>query len=45
MAPFAEDTVREGMQQPIQYWVPSIAPSGMTLSPVIDTPTGKDIYW
>lgn len=28
--PFAEDTVREGMQQPIQYWVPSIAPSGMT---------------
>lgn len=28
--PFAQDTVREGMEQPIQYWVPSIAPSGMS---------------
>ncbi len=26
---FAEDTVREGMENPINYWVPSIAPSGM----------------
>ncbi len=28
--PFAEDTVREGMEQPVIYWDPSIAPSGMT---------------
>jgi glucose/arabinose dehydrogenase len=25
-----ESTAREGMEQPIKYWVPSIAPSGMT---------------
>jgi aldose sugar dehydrogenase len=24
-------THRDGMEQPIKYWVPSIAPSGMTL--------------
>jgi aldose sugar dehydrogenase len=23
-------TYREGMEQPLKYWVPSIAPSGMT---------------
>lgn len=28
--PFAEDTARAGMEQPLTYWVPSIAPSGMT---------------
>ena len=28
--PFAEDTVMEGMEQPVVYWDPSIAPSGMT---------------
>ncbi len=28
--PFAEDTARAGMEQPIIKWVPSIAPSGMT---------------
>lgn len=28
--PFAEDTARAGMEQPITKWVPSIAPSGMT---------------
>ncbi|MEQ9309068.1 MAG: PQQ-dependent sugar dehydrogenase [Balneolaceae bacterium] len=28
--PFAEDTARAGMEQPVTYWVPSIAPSGMT---------------
>lgn len=27
--PFAEDTAREGMEQPALYWKPSIAPSGM----------------
>lgn len=27
--PFAEDTMRAGMEQPATYWVPSIAPSGM----------------
>lgn len=26
---FAEATSREGMEQPIKYWVPSIAPSGL----------------
>ena len=25
-----ESTARDGMEQPIKYWVPSIAPSGMT---------------
>ncbi len=28
--PIAEDTVRDGMQQPVYQWTPSIAPSGMT---------------
>ncbi len=28
---FAEDTVRSGMEPPVIYWVPSIAPCGMTL--------------
>ncbi|RMG70396.1 MAG: PQQ-dependent sugar dehydrogenase [Bacteroidetes bacterium] len=27
---FTEDTAREGMEQPITYWVPSIAPCGMS---------------
>lgn len=27
---FAQGTEREGMESPIHYWVPSIAPSGMT---------------
>ena len=27
---FTEITEKEGMQQPLFYWVPSIAPSGMT---------------
>lgn len=27
---FAEDTARAGMEQPILYWDPSIAPAGMT---------------
>lgn len=28
--PITSETAREGMEQPIYYWVPSIAPSGMT---------------
>lgn len=28
------DTAREGMEQPIRYWVPSIAPCGMAIVPV-----------
>ena len=28
-APIGEGTQKEGMAQPIHYWVPSIAPSGM----------------
>ena len=28
---FAEDTVRAGMESPVIYWVPSIAPCGMTI--------------
>jgi glucose/arabinose dehydrogenase len=28
---FAEDTVRAGMENPVIYWVPSIAPCGMTV--------------
>lgn len=27
---FAEGTQREGMEQPVTYWVPSIAPCGMS---------------
>lgn len=27
----SEDTAREGMEQPVHYWVPSIAPCGMVL--------------
>ena len=27
--PITDETAREGMEQPIHYWVPSIAPSGM----------------
>ena len=27
--PFAEDTARAGMENPVTYWIPSIAPSGM----------------
>lgn len=29
---FTEITKKEGMEQPIYYWVPSIAPSGMTFA-------------
>lgn len=29
-APIGEGTHKEGMEQPLHYWVPSIAPSGMT---------------
>lgn len=28
--PISDDTEREGMEQPVTYWTPSIAPSGMT---------------
>ena len=28
--PVGEGTIRDGMEQPLIYWVPSIAPSGMT---------------
>ncbi len=28
--PIGEGTAKEGMEQPLWYWVPSIAPSGMT---------------
>ena len=27
--PITDETAREGMEQPVYYWVPSIAPSGM----------------
>ena len=27
-----DETAREGMEQPLHYWVPSIAPSGMAFS-------------
>jgi glucose/arabinose dehydrogenase len=29
-APIGEGTHKDGMAQPVHYWVPSIAPSGMT---------------
>lgn len=37
---FAKGTEREGMESPIHYWVPSIAPSGMTF-----VTSDKYPYW
>lgn len=51
-----EDTAREGMEQPIRYWVPSIAPCGLAIVPLENKPesevnfvlgalAGKQIQW
>ena len=37
--PITDETQKEGMEQPIHYWVPSIAPSGMAY---VSTDTYKD---
>lgn len=37
----SEDTAREGMEQPIRYWVPSIAPCGMAIVPVENEEEGE----
>ncbi|MDB5485867.1 MAG: hypothetical protein JWR29_1771 [Tardiphaga sp.] len=34
-------TAKEGMEQPVKYWVPSIAPSGMTFYSGAQFPTWK----
>jgi len=50
------DTARTGMEQPIRYWVPSIAPSGLAIVPLKDQAenevnfvlgalAGKQIQW
>ena len=36
-----EDTAKEGMEQPIRYWVPSIAPCGMAIVPLQDQAEGE----
>jgi glucose/arabinose dehydrogenase len=52
----SSDTAREGMEQPIKYWVPSIAPSGLAIVPlegqaenevnfVLGALAGKQIQW
>lgn len=52
----SEDTARDGMEQPIRYWVPSIAPSGLAIVPlkdqginevnfVLGALAGKQIQW
>lgn len=38
-------THREGMEQPAHQWTPSIAVSGMPLSPQTATPAGKARWW
>ena len=51
-----EDTAKEGMEQPIRYWVPSIAPCGMAIVPlenqnegemnfILGALAGKQIQW
>lgn len=39
---FTEETARPGMEQPIHYWVPSIAPCGMTFVTSDVYPKWKD---
>lgn len=52
----SEDTAREGMEQPIRYWVPSIAPCGLAIVPlegqaetevdfILGALAGKQIQW
>ena len=36
-----EDTAKEGMEQPIRYWVPSIAPCGMAIVPLENQAEGE----
>ncbi len=42
-----ESSAKDGMEQPIKYWVPSIAPSGMTFYTAALFPkwTGSLFYW
>ena len=42
-APIGEGTHKEGMAQPIHYWVPSIAPSGMAFYTATRFPSGRAI--
>ena len=35
------DTARDGMEQPLRYWVPSIAPSGLAIVPVSGEEEGE----
>lgn len=39
--PIAESTEREGMEQPLYYWVPDIAPSGLT----VESLDGVTTFW
>ena len=41
-APIGEGTHKPGLAQPFHYWVPSIAPSGMTFYSGKDFPAWKD---
>jgi aldose sugar dehydrogenase len=37
----SEDTAKPGMEQPIRYWVPSIAPCGMAILPLQNQQEGE----
>jgi glucose/arabinose dehydrogenase len=52
----SEDTAREGMEQPMRYWVPSIAPCGLAIVPlqneaptevnfIIGALAGTEVQW
>lgn len=40
--PISDISVKEGMEQPVRYWVPSIAPCGMTMVTSDKYPNWKD---
>lgn len=40
-SPITDETEKEGMEQPIRYWVPSIAPCGMAIVPLADKEAGE----
>ncbi len=40
--PITDITEKEGLEQPLYYWLPSIAPSGMAFFNLRDLPNWKD---
>jgi glucose/arabinose dehydrogenase len=39
--PIGEGTAKEGMEQPVHYWTPGIAPSGLA----VETVGGTTVFW